>query len=405
MSLRSVESALQFFKENVKPVIDIQHVPVMDALGAVLAVDVCSTLHVPPENCSAMDGYALNTADLIAGQRTILKISQKVMAGYESQHLEPGTAVRLFTGSQVPVGANTVVMQEQCDVADDTVTFPETVAEGSNVRRQGQDIKQGSQVLSKGLKLLPQHLGLLASVGIANVAIYRPLKVAILSTGDELVNPGTQLSSGQIYNSNRFMMAGLVKQLGMELVDGGIVPDDFEVTKSKMQAASEQADIVLTSGGVSVGDADFVKPVITELGELNLWRLAIKPGKPLAFGHINGTPFFGLPGNPVSAFVTFLILVKPYLQALQGMPWSEPKRWQLPANFERKRGSNRQEYLRVSVVKNEAGEQQLDTFNNQDSGVLRSTAYSDALAIVPVDTIVKPGDKLDILLMDELLNN
>lgn len=405
MSLRSVESALQFFKDSVKPITDTKHVPVMDALGAVLAEDVHSTLHVPPENCSAMDGYALNTGDLIAGQRTSLNISQTVMAGYESQRLEPGTAVRLFTGSQVPVGADAVVMQEECEIDGDTVTFPESVPAGNNVRLQGQDIKQGSLVLSKGLKLLPQHLGLLASVGIADVAIYRPLKIAILSTGDELVNPGTALSKGQIYNSNRFMMAGLIKQLGMELVDGGIVPDDFDITKTKMNEASQQADVVMTSGGVSVGDADFVKPVVAELGELNLWRLAIKPGKPIAYGHINGTPFFGLPGNPVSAFVTFLILVKPYLRAMQGMPWSDPKCWKLPANFERKRGSIRQEYLRVTVVKNEAGEQQMETFNNQDSGVLRSTAYSDALAIVPIDTIVKPGDKLDVLLLDELLNN
>ena len=405
MPLRPVESALQIFRDSVKPITDIQHVPVMDALGAVLAEDVCSTLNVPPENSSAMDGYALCTDDLIAGQRTTLKISQRVMAGHESQRLESGTAVRLFTGSQVPVGADAVVMQEECDVEDDKVTFPESVATGNNIRLQGQDIQQGAQVLNKGQKLLPQHLGLLASVGIANVAIYRPLKVAVLSTGDELVNPGSGLSSGQIYNSNRFMMAGLIKQLGMEFVDGGIVPDDFDVTKNKLSTAAEQADVVITSGGVSVGDADFVKPAVSELGELNLWKLAIKPGKPLAFGHINGTPFFGLPGNPVSVFVTFLILVKPYLRAMQGMPWAEGKRWKIPANFERKRASIRQEYLRVKVVKNDAGEQQLETFHTQDSGVLRSTTYSDALAIVPPDTKVKLGDMLDTLLLDELLNN
>jgi molybdopterin molybdotransferase len=405
MPLRSIASALQIFKDSVKPITGTQQVPVMDALGAVLAEDVLSTLNVPPENCSAMDGYALNTGDLITGQRTTLNISQRVMAGYESQHLEPGTAVRLFTGSQVPAGANAVVMQEECDIEADAVTFPASVAAGSNVRLQGQDIQQGSQVLHKGLKLQPQHLGLLASVGIANVTIYRPLKVAVLSTGDELVNPGSALANGQIYNSNRFMMAGLIKQLGMELVDGGIVPDDFDVTKDKLSVAAAQADVVITSGGVSVGDADFVKPAVAELGELNLWKLAIKPGKPLAFGDINGTPFFGLPGNPVSVFVTFLILVKPYLRAMQGSPWVEPKCWQLPANFERKRSSIRQQYLRVTVAKNAVGEQQVETFNNQDSGVLRSTAYSDALAIVPANTIVKQGDKLDVLLLDELLNS
>jgi molybdopterin molybdotransferase len=405
MSLRTVESALQIFREHVKPVTDIQRVPVRDALGAVLAEDVRSTLNVPPENSSAMDGYAINTGDLVPGQRTRLKVSQAVFAGYESQPFEPGTAVRIFTGGQVPVGANAVVMQEDCEVDGDTVLLPETVKPSNNVRLQGQDIKQDSVVLTRGQKLHPQHLGLLASVGVTEVAIYRRLKVAVLSTGDELVDPGTELAPGQIYNSNRFIMAGLIERLGFEFIDGGIVPDDLEITKAKLSDAAAQADVVITSGGVSVGDADYVKPAVDELGRLDVWNMAMKPGKPVAFGHIAGTPFFGLPGNPVSVFVGFLVLIRPFLQASQGMDWPEPLHWKIPADFSRKRSGVRQEYLRVRMVQNAQGEPMLESFHTQDSGVLRSTAFSDALAIVPPHTEVKPGDKLDTLLLDELLNS
>lgn len=405
MSLLSVENALQIFKDNVKPITAIRRVPINEALGFVLAEDVCSTLNVPPENCSAMDGYALSTDDLNAGGKTTLRISQRVMAGYEAQAFEQGTAVRIFTGGQVPVGTNAVVMQEDCEVDGENVILPAAIKPGNNVRLQGQDIKIGDVVLVKGQKLFPQHIGQLASVGIAEVAIYRPLKVAALSTGDELVDPGAPLGNGQIYNSNRFIMAGMIERLGFEFVDGGIVPDDFDITKDKLSAAAQQADVVITSGGVSVGDADYVKPAVDELGHLDVWSLAMKPGKPVAFGHIKGTPFFGLPGNPVSVFVGFLVLIKPYLQAMQGMPWKEPRRWKLPMNIERKRSGQRQEYIRVSLVQDEAGNQRLESFSTQDSGVLRSTVYCDALAIVPPHTKVQQGDLLDAILLDELLNN
>jgi len=405
MSLLSVENALQIFKDNVKPITAIKRVPASESLGFVLAEDVCSTLNVPPEDCSAMDGYALCTDDLIAGQKTTLKISQRVMAGHEAQPFERGTAARIFTGGQIPDGTNAVVMQEDCEIDGDNVVLPASINPGNNVRPQGQDINVGDVVLEKGQKLFPQHIGQLASVGIAEVVIYRPLKIAALSTGDELVDPGSPLANGQIYNSNRFIMAGMIERLGFEFIDGGIVPDDFDITKDKLSAAAQQADVVITSGGVSVGDADYVKPAVDELGHLDVWSLAMKPGKPVAFGHINDTPFFGLPGNPVSVFVGFLVLIKPYLQATQGMPWKEPRRWKLPINFERKRSGVRQEYIRVSLVQGEDGEQRLESFSTQDSGVLRSTVYSDALAIVPPNTTVKQGDLLDCILLDELLNN
>ncbi|EGG99867.1 Molybdopterin biosynthesis protein MoeA [gamma proteobacterium IMCC2047] len=404
MSLLPVENALQIFKDNVTPITETEKVSIRDALGRVLAEDVCSGLNVPPEDNSAMDGYALCTDDLVAGQRTRLNVSQQVFAGHEGEAFEPGTAVRIFTGGHVPVGANAVVMQEDCEVDGDTVLLPESVKVGNNIRRQGQDIKQGSTVLEKGQKLHPQHLGLLASVGIVEVSVYRRLKVAALSTGDELMNPGEALAEGQIYNSNRFIMAGMIERLGFEFVDGGIVRDDLQVTKDKLGEAAQQADVVITSGGVSVGDADYVKPAVDELGHLDVWSMAMKPGKPVAFGHINNTPFFGLPGNPVSVFVGFLVLIKPYLQATQGMGWIEPISWKIPAGFAKKRSGVRQEYIRVRVVQNEQGQAQLETFHTQDSGVLRSTVFSDALAIIPPHTEVKPGDMLDTLLLDELFN-
>lgn len=405
MSLLTVESALQTFKAHVKPLADTETVRLRDALGQVLAEDVNASLNVPPEDCSAMDGYAISTDDLVAGQATRLTVSQAVFAGHAPAALSKGTAVRIFTGGQLPPGANAVVMQEDCELQGDSVMLPADVNPGNNVRPQAQDIKLGSTVLNKGQKLQPQHLGLLASVGIAHVTVYRRLRVAILSTGDELVDPGTELLPGQIYNSNRFILAGMIEQLGFECVDGGIVKDDLQTTKDKLSEAAQQADVVITSGGVSVGDADYVKPAVDALGQLNVWKMAMKPGKPVAFGHIHGKPFFGLPGNPVSTFVSFLVLVKPFLQASQGLAWPEPKRWSLPANFECKGNALRQEYLRVKLAQNEQGELCLESFRTQDSGVLMSTAYSDALAIVPPNTSVKRGDRVEVLLLDELLNH
>ena len=316
-----------------QPITESEMTPVAKALGRVLAADVTSAINVPPTDNSAMDGYALCFADiakagLSADGRVILPISQRIPAGATPTALIPGTAARIFTGSQIPAGADSVIMQEQCRVLSDTdcsgsktaqaVELCATVNRGDNVRVKGFDINADSLVLNRGHRLLPQDLGLLASIGLSEVRVYRRLKLAILSTGDEIVEPGQTCPAGHIYNSNRYTMAGLIDAMGMECVDMGIVPDDPTVTETTLRKAADLADCVITTGGVSVGEEDHVKACVEQLGELQLWRLAIKPGKPLAFGHVLDKPFFGLPGNPAAVFVTFAMVARPYLLRLQG---------------------------------------------------------------------------------------
>ena len=320
--------------------------PLVDALGCVLAVDVVSTVQVPLDDNSAMDGYALRAADAPGP----LPVSQRIPAGLVGEALAPGTAARIFTGAAVPPGADAVVMQEVCTEVDGSVQIEADVANGQNIRSAGQDVKVGETVLSRGRIIRPQDLGLLASIGVAQVEIYRPLKVAVLSTGDELVEPGAgELRPGQLCNSNRYTLAGLLRSLGVEFVDGGIIPDDPEATAAALESAASVADCVITSGGVSVGEEDHVKNQVLRLGQLDLWKLAIKPGKPLAYGRIGGTPFIGLPGNPTSVFVTFCLVARPFLLKLQGVSETQAPSITATAAFSTHKAIVRQDYMRVSV--------------------------------------------------------
>ena len=398
--LLPVAEALSQVLAQAQPLVDVEDVPLIDALGRVLAADQVSPLAVPGEDNSAMDGYAVRVADLGSGA---LPVSQRIPAGVMGEPLKPGTVARIFTGAPVPVGADAVVMQEDCRASDDGVVIDAEASPGQHIRPAGQDIQQGSTVLAAGRRLRPQDLGLLASIGCATVPVVRRLQVAILSTGDELVEPGGGvLAPGQLYNSNRYTLAGLLRSLDIAVIDGGIVPDDPDATRDALQQAADNADCVITSGGVSVGEEDHVKQQVEALGHLNLWKLAMKPGKPLAFGHIGETPFIGLPGNPSSVFVTFCLIARPYLLRLQGVTDQALPELKVRAGFSTNRPGGRQEYLRVMLEEDPAQGLIARRYANQSSGVLSSVSQSNALAVVPPGVTVTAGVEVAVLLLDLL---
>ncbi|MCB1842084.1 MAG: molybdopterin molybdotransferase MoeA [Halioglobus sp.] len=399
-ALLPLEDALERMLASALPLPDIREVDLQEALGGVLASDVVSPIDVPSFANSAMDGYALRAAD---GQRP-LRVAQRIPAGVQGEPLAPGTAARIFTGAPLPPGADAVAMQEDCSLVNGELVVSHLVAEGDNVRPCGQDITAGATVLAAGRRLRPQDIGLLASVGLARVELRRPLRVAVLSTGDELVEPGERRPGpGQLYNSNRHTLAALLRSLGMQVIDCGIVPDDPEATSVALGDAARSADCVISSGGVSVGEEDHVRGQVERLGRLDFWKLAIKPGKPLAFGRVLDTPFIGLPGNPTSVFVTFCLVARPFLLKLQGVEEPALPSLVARANFTVKRAATRQDYLRVTLESGPTG-LQASRFANQSSGVLSSLSHSNALAVVPVGSTIAVGDSVQVLPLDLLVN-
>lgn len=396
--LTPVEEALTRILADAQPVSGADMLPLGECRHRVLASDVHSGIDVPPADNSSMDGYALRFTDYAAGQRHFT-VTQRVVAGSVGEALQPGTAVRIFTGAELPPGADTVVMQEDARAVNGAVEFGEGVRAAANVRPRGQDIGAGSRVVESGTRLTPAHIGLLASVGLSQVPVLPRLRVAILSTGNELVEPGRPLGPGQIYNSNRYMLAGMLEDLGMTVVDMGIVPDDPEGTRRLLSQAAEAADVVLSTGGVSVGEEDHVKGAVEALGQLQLWKLAIKPGKPLAYGRVAGKPFFGLPGNPSSVFVTFTVIARPYLLRMQGLKSDiRLTEIQATAGFDWPKPGKRQEYLRARLETHGDGAV-VRLHPNQSSGVLASVAWGNCLVVVPVGAVFRKGGAVSVLLL------
>jgi molybdopterin molybdotransferase len=388
-ALIAVDVAVQKILDAATPVDQVATLAVDDSLGRVLAEDILSPINVPGFDNSAMDGYAVNsTACAEPGAR--LPVSQRIAAGEVGVSLLTGTAARIFTGAPVPEGADAVVMQERCQWQGDDVLINAPVQPGENIRRAGEDIEQGSVILQAGRCLRPQELGLLASIGCAQVAVVRKLKVATFFTGDELIEPGKPLEQGQIYNSNRFTLHGLLQASGCEVIDFGIVPDTLDATRDVLKRAADAADLVLTSGGVSVGEEDYVRIALQQLGELNMWRINMKPGKPVAFGKVERALFMGLPGNPVSVFVTFLIFARPLIVKLQGAKDHDSSVLSIRAGFEWN-GGKRQEYLRVRVRHDEHGAY-AEIYPHQGSGVLSSASWADGLAIIEPAKTIRVGD-------------
>src|SRR5450755_3982100 len=380
-----------------------EEIATFDALGRVLAADVRSLIDVPPADNSEMDGYALRVAD-VPSAGTVLPVSQRIAAGSVGVALEPGTAARIFTGAPIPAGADAVVMQEQCAAVDSGVRIDAVPRAGQSIRRRGEDVMCDAVVLAAGLRLTPQALGMAASVGAAWLKVGRQPRVALFSTGDELAMPGETLKPGAIYNSNRFTLRGLIESLGGIHDDLGIVPDRLDATRAALKRAAETNDLIVTCGGVSVGDEDHLKPAVQREGRLDLWQIAIKPGKPLAFGEIfradgSSAWFIGLPGNPVSAFVTFVFTVRPLLLKLQGASELAPGPFTMRADFAWPRADRRREFLRVR--RNDSGG--LELFANQGSGVLTSTLWADGLVDNPGGTTIAPGDRVAYLPFAELL--
>ncbi|MFU8833171.1 MAG: gephyrin-like molybdotransferase Glp [Wenzhouxiangella sp.] len=382
----------------VEPVCASVETPLDDALGRVLAGSARAVTDVPPADNSSMDGYAFKRTEL-HGTDSGLPLSARVHAGQSPAPLESGTAVRIFTGAVIPEGADTVAMQENCREADGRVSVDPLPEAGANIRRAGEDLRAGEVIIEAGRRLQPQDLGLLASTGIDRVAVFEPLVVAILSTGDELVPPGRALAPGQIYNSNASVLAGLLHRLGCKVITADSVADTADATRAALERAAGQADLVISSGGVSVGEADHVKNTVAEIGQLDLWKISVKPGKPLAFGRIGTTPFLGLPGNPVSVFVTFCLFAAPVIRRMQGRADALPEPLPVPAGFAIDKPGNREEYLRVRV---ESGK--IVPYPHQGSGVLSSVAWAHGLAKIPIGSTVAPGDRVEYFGFEALLN-
>lgn len=401
-NLITVSQAVTQIQEALLHKADVEWLPLVESLGKVLAADQLSTLNAPPAANSAMDGYGFNAKDLSLDKPTKVPVGLRVAAGDKPGTLPSGMAARIFTGAFIPTNVDLVIPQEQVKVSGDLVEVQPGWRMGQHIRSAGEDIAEGQQVVTTGNRLRPQELGLLASVGIMQVPVYKSLSVALFTTGDELIEPGQPLPDGKIYNSNRYTLIGLLQRAGFAVIDGGVLPDQHDETKQALLNASKHADAIITTGGVSVGEEDYVRKVIDECGTVHLWRLAIKPGKPLLYGQLNDKPIFGLPGNPISSLVTYLMVAHPALLQMQGLHNTQPNSYHFRAGFSKKKNATRAEYLRVQLQPKDQG-LTIVPFPKQGSGVLSSASWATGLALVPADTEVNEGDLLEYWSFNELI--
>jgi molybdopterin molybdotransferase len=392
--MKTFDEALSYLVSQAKKTRQTETVAIAEAMGRVLAEPVVSDVMVPPHDNSEMDGYAIDRMDLT--HEDTFRVSQRIPAGATPEPLEVGTVARIFTGAPIPKGANAVIMQEETEMVGDKVRITaKSTRPGQSIRKTGEDIEAGTAILEKGHRLRSQDLGLIASIGIDEVTVYRPLKIATFTTGDELLEPGETPQPGKIFNANRYVLAGVLPKLGFELIDLGRVKDTLEETIDVMKQAAQVADVVMTTGGVSVGEEDHIKPAIESLGSLEMWKVKMKPGKPLAFGQIQGTPFIGLPGNPVSAFATFNLFARPYLMRMQGVKNICITPIWLEADFEWPKANFRREFARARITVPE-GEQKtvVQVYPKQGSGVLTSTVWAEGFVVIPEDQTVAKGDRV-----------
>ncbi|HLW05520.1 MAG TPA: gephyrin-like molybdotransferase Glp, partial [Azoarcus sp.] len=393
--LLSFDDALTQLLSYARPVTEVEMTDTVVACGRVLASDLRSPISMPDLDMSAMDGYAVRAADITPGMS--VTVSQRIPAGSVGHALEAGSAARIFTGAPLPAGADAVVMQELCEVEGERVTINHQPKAGEFVRRAGSEVEKGAIVLPAGTRIGPAELGLASAVGAAQLPVLRRVKVALFSTGSELMMPGEELPPGGVYNSNRYQLRALLEQLGCEVLDLGIVPDNFEATCEALRTASEGHDLILTSGGVSVGEEDHVKPAVEAEGSIQMWKIAMKPGKPLAYGRVHAAAFIGLPGNPVSSFVTFLLMVRPFLLATQGAARREPRALTLPADFDWPKPDRRREFLRARI-----GEQGVILHAHQGSAALSSIVWAEGLLDVPPETTIVRGEPVRFIPYGEL---